>query len=479
MNIRLAMMVLIVVASPGCSKTENQEAATKRSERTSEVGAVEATVRELLEKAESAQHLNAYITLDDEGAIARARQLDQSKDKQLPLFGIPMVAKDNIHIAGIANTAGTPALANFTPTQDNAIVAKLKQAGVVFLGKTNLHELAFGITSNNATYGAVANPVDTSTFAGGSSGGTAAAIAAGLAPVGLGTDTGGSVRIPAALTGIVGFRPSTNRYPKGAVTPISNTRDTIGVMARNVTDIALVDAVITDGDEALVMADLAKVRLGVPRGFFYANVDQAAAGLVEETLSQLEGAGVTLVDADIPQMAELLQVSGFSIALYETVRDLTAYLKEYDTKLSFEDVAAQVASTDVKGVFGMLLQTPVPENAYLDALQARGTLRELCKVYFAENDLDGLIFPTTILPARPIEGSMETVELNGEQVPTFPTYIRNTDLGSIAALPGISLPIGTTAQGLPFGMEVDGPEMSDRHLLSVALAIETLLKKGD
>ncbi|MCH8072508.1 MAG: indole acetimide hydrolase, partial [Proteobacteria bacterium] len=181
-------------------------------------------VAELLRRAGEAQSLNAFITIDAEGALARAEELDQMRSQGEilgPLHGLPLVVKDNIHVAGLPNTAGTPGLREFTPAADNAVIAALLDAGALIIGKTNMHELAFGITSDNAAFGAVANPFDTTTFAGGSSGGTASAIAAGVAPAGLGTDTGGSVRIPAALTGTAGFRPSNGRYPLSGVTPIS------------------------------------------------------------------------------------------------------------------------------------------------------------------------------------------------------------------------------------------------------------------
>ena len=208
-------------------------------------------VTELLARIEANADLNAFITVDANGAAARAAELDglrASGEIVGPLHGVPIVVKDNIHVAGLPNSAGTPGLAEFVPAVDNPVVAALRAAGAIVLGKTNLHELAFGITSDNGAFGAVGNPFDPTTFAGGSSGGTAAAISAGMAPAGLGTDTGGSARIPAALTGIVGFRPSTGRYVSSAVTPISHTRDTIGVMARRVADVVLMDSVITATD---------------------------------------------------------------------------------------------------------------------------------------------------------------------------------------------------------------------------------------
>ncbi len=438
-----------------------------------------AVVTELLARAEAHADLNAFITLDGEGALKRAATLDEMRgrgEELGPLHGIPFVVKDNTHVAGMPNTGGTPGLESFVPAEDAPTVAALRAAGAIILGKTNLHELAFGITSNNGAYGAVGNPYDPSAFAGGSSGGTGSAISAGIAPAGLGTDTGGSVRIPAALTGIVGFRPSTDRYDSSGVTPISHTRDTVGILGRNVADIKLIDAVISPSD-APVDLQASDIRLGVPREYYFDNVDTATLSVIEASLQKIEAAGITLVEVDPPDVAELNAASGFPIAIYEVVTDLPAYLDEYGTGETFDSIAAATASPDVQGLFASL-QTEegrVPEPVYRDALAARESMRAMFRDYFADNELHGMIFPTTLLPARPIEGSDETVDLNGERVPTFPTYIHNTDPASIAALPGISLPAGLTADGLPVALEIDGPEGSDRRLLEVAATVEAIL----
>ncbi|HLY89030.1 MAG TPA: amidase family protein, partial [Acetobacteraceae bacterium] len=222
----------------------------------------------LLLQADAARDLNAFITLDSEAALNAAHAADaaQKQGKPLgPLHGVPLVIKDNIHVAGMPNTAGTEALRNFIPRENARVVEALIAAGAIVLGKTNMHELAFGATSNNATFGTVRNPYDPTRFPGGSSGGTAAAIAAGIAPGGLGTDTGGSVRIPAALTGLVGLRPTSGRYSLEGVTPFSHTRDTVGPLARNVADVVLLDQVISGDRSSVQPADMKSVRLGVAR----------------------------------------------------------------------------------------------------------------------------------------------------------------------------------------------------------------------
>lgn len=436
----------------------------------------EQLVQQLIRRAEAGASLNAFITLDESAVVERARELDAQKaagGSAGALHGIPLVVKDNIHVAGVPNSAGTPGLRDFVPADNNAVVEKLISAGAIILGKTNMHELAFGITSDNAAFGSVGNPHDPTLIPGGSSGGTGAAVSAGMAPAGLGSDTGGSVRIPAALTGIAGFRPSTGRYAVYGVTPISLTRDTIGYMAHSVADIALLDRVTAGGGGGDAPAS---IRLGVPRDYYYSGLDRQTEALTNRTLDRLAAAGIELVDVEVPNLADLLAKSSFTIALYEVNRDLAAYLEDFQTGENIETLAAQIASPDVQGVFAAILgDGAVPQAAYEAGLEAREALRGVYARLFADEEIHALVFPTTPLPARPIEGSLQTVELNGQQVPTFPTYIRNTDPASIAALPSISLPAGVTDNGLPVGIELDGPEGSDARLLAIAQRIEAII----
>lgn len=423
---------------------------------------------------------NVYISFDSEGAAAAAAAADErvaAGDELGPLHGVPIVVKDNIASQGLPTTGGTPALKGWVPAEDAPVLARLRDAGAILIGKTNLHELAFGITSNNAAFGAVANAYDPGRFAGGSSGGTGAAVGARLAPAGLGTDTGGSVRIPAALNGVSGLRPTIGRYPAGGIIPISATRDTAGPIARSVADLILFDTVITGTGESVAPADLNTVRLGVP-SILTENLSPETERLFREALGTLEQAGVTLIDVDISGELDLAAKAGFPIALWEVRRDLAAFLEASGSGLTLEEVAAGVASPDVKFVFENLVlgDQPIPDDVYAAAVtDLRPLVQSGYAEVFAENRLDALVFPTTPLAAQPIAGTDMTVSLNGEDVPTFQTYIRNTDPGSIAGIPGLSLPIGLTADGLPVGLELDGPAFSDRHLLALGLAVEDAL----
>src|SRR6185369_16148616 len=249
---------------------------------------------------------DALISIDREGALAQARKVDEMRaaNATLPvLAGLPIVVKDNINTRDLPTTGGTAALRGVRPTANAPTLQKLIDAGAIVIAKANLHELAFGITSTNLTSfaGPVKNPYDRSRIPGGSSGGTAAAIAARIVPAGLGTDAGGSTRIPAALCGIVGLRPSVGnggadrRYDGAGVVPISHTRDTVGPMGRTVGDVALLDAIITTEPPIFAAASLSGLRIGIP-ALFWAGLDPQVAEVMSQARARLTSAGVTFVE---------------------------------------------------------------------------------------------------------------------------------------------------------------------------------------
>ena len=437
-------------------------------------------VRALIDVIERKRDLNAFITFDRDRALASARKADALAARKSfagALHGVPIVVKDNIHVAGVPNSAGTPALKAFVPTRNAPVAEKLIRAGAIVLGKTNMHELAFGITSNNAAFGPARNAYDPSRIAGGSSGGTGNAIAARMAAAGLGSDTGGSVRIPAALNGISGLRPSLGRYSQEGITPIAHTRDTAGPMAREVADLVLLDTIITGARDKVAPASLRGLRVGVPRAVFWKNLDPETERLATAALDRLRGAGAEVVEVDMPGLAELNGKVSFPVALYEANVDLTRYLKRYRIPLDIKGLAERIASPDVKGLFASAIvpgaKDAIPEKVYRDALATRPALQRLYAETFKTHGIAALVFPTTPLPAAPV-GDDQTTKLNGADVPTFFTFIQNTDPGSNAGIPGLTVPIGRTAAGLPVGLELDGPAGSDRRLLGIGLALEAL-----
>src|ERR1700709_38452 len=268
-----ALPSLAYVSSAMAQSIPSSAAEIVAAIRTKKITAT-AVTKAAIERAEQLKDLNAFIFLNKDGALATAAEIDEGR--RGPLAGLPIVIKDNINTADMPTSGGTPALHNAQPGSNAPSFQALFRAGAVIIGKTNLHELAFGITSTNLSpfAGPVKNPYDKSRIPGGSSGGTAAAIAAGIVTCGLGSDTGGSTLIPAALTGIVGLRPSVGnggaqrRYNDAdMVVPISHTRDTVGPMGRTVADVALLDSVITATPMAKA-EPLQGKRLGIPASFW-------------------------------------------------------------------------------------------------------------------------------------------------------------------------------------------------------------------
>ncbi|MEP6065524.1 MAG: indoleacetamide hydrolase [Paracoccaceae bacterium] len=424
----------------------------------------------VVDRAAKHSHLNALQSFDPEHLIRTTTKTFQD-NPDAPLAGLPLVVKDNINTMNYPTSGGTTALLDHTPDSDASVIAQIIRGGGFVGAKANMHELAFGITSNNAVTGAVRNPIDPSLIPGGSSGGTAAAVAAGILPLGLGTDTGGSCRIPASLCGVVGFRPSTGRYPGDGVIPISHSLDTVGSFARSTSDIALLDEVIT-GQARQHRDGLEGVRLGLPLARFFENLDPETARITEAALATLQSAGADLIEVSLQDIWAHAAEFSIPVALYEVMRGLPKYLREHASSVSFKELVECIGSPDVKGfITSQLGADAIPEHAYREAKEVHlPAMLEIYNSVFADNKLDAIVFPTTPLPARPI-GDDEVVELNIDRVPTFPTYIRNTDLAPNIGAPGISLPCPITS-GLPVGIEFDALPGMDRSLLALAGAAE-------
>jgi len=468
------------VAPTNAELIELSAAAAVRAIRNGEILA-ETYAEALLARCAAGADLNAFITLVPDAVREAARAADVLRASGAALgalHGLPLPIKDSVNTKDLPTTAGTPALAKFRPKEDAPIVERLRAAGALVLGKTNLHELSFGWTSNNLAFGAVHNPYDRTRIPGGSTGGTAAAVAARMAPLGVAEDTEGSIRVPAAMCGISGFRPTTGRYPSQGVAPITPHFDQVGPHARAVADLALFDAVVT-GEEAATgrREGLRGVRLGLDRRYFWGGLDPEVERVAQAALDRLTDAGAILVEAEVPGLERYVAAITGPVQIHDVVPSLTAYLAEYDAGISFDELYAQV-STDIREAFALYTVPGAPqgisEETYAAAIALLPEMRSAYATYFRDHDLTALVFPTTLVAATPI-GQAETVEIRGESVPFLVAMSRNIAPGSTAGLPGLVLPAGLTAEGLPVGLELDGPAASDRTLLSLGLAVEATL----
>jgi indoleacetamide hydrolase len=423
-------------------------------------------------------YLNTIVGFDEERVLEAARRLDEQAKREphrKALHGIPFIAKDNIDTAGMPTTGCTPSLRGHRPARDAPVISRLQEAGAILFGKANMHELAFGITNNAGAFGAARNPYDPRLIPGGSSGGTAAAIAAGIVPFGLGSDTGGSVRVPAALCGIVGLRPTLGRYPSEGVIPISATRDTVGPMARTVKDVARVDSILARDASDLERVNVRSLRLGIPRSYFYADLESSISSAMHTFIERIEKQGATLVEEDIPDVSHLDQAVSFVVVNYEARRELERYLAQTQSNISFDALVEQIATPEVKALYLAIGSgTLVSEEAYQKARYVhRPALQAAISGYLQTHRLDAYLIPSTCMTARPI-GEDDTVELNGKRVSTFVTFIRNADPSSNAGTPSITIPIGMSDTGMPIGAMIEGAAGTDRRLLAVALSLEDL-----
>lgn len=392
-----------------------------------------------------------------------------------PLAGIPFAVKDNVETAGLPATSGTPALLGSIPALDAEVVARIRKAGADMVGKVGMHELGFGTTSNNATFGAVHNPVDPTRVPGGSSGGSAAAVAAGIVAFAVGNDTGGSMRIPAAFCGVVGMRPTTGRYPGAGMIALSPTRDTSGIFARSVADVAEVDAIIT-GDAPLLPLAADQIHLGVPRPGFFDVLSTEVRVATEEAIDRFRRAGVVIIETEVVDAQAIAEAASMPVVAYETLNGFDTYLQSLPEpfgSLTIQDVAAQVASPDVRAIMENLLAAPVSFEAYESALDSKEVLALAYANAFAKDSLDALIYPTVPVTAPPIGES--TVDVDGIALPHFATTIRNTDPGSLTGQPALSIPLPRDAGQLPIGLGIEGAIGDDRHVLAVAATLEAIL----
>jgi aspartyl-tRNA(Asn)/glutamyl-tRNA(Gln) amidotransferase subunit A len=409
--------------------------------------------------------LNAFMTVTAERARAAARSAESEIAQgrvRGPLHGVPLAIKDLFATKGVRTTGGSKLLADWMPDHDAAAVERLMAAGAVLLGKTGMHELAYGTTSNNAHYGPVRNPWNPACHPGGSSGGSAAAVAAGLAYGALGSDTGASIRQPAACCGIVGLKPTFGRISKFGALPLSWSMDHMGPMTRSVADAALLLQVLAGPDprdpncaerpvpdySAGLDAGVEGKRVALARGFFFADCDPEVAAAVEAAARTLEGLGARIEEIALPELDSAYLVGGITIACEATA---------YHAKNLRE--RPEAFSEELRG--SLELGALYSAVDYLQAQRVRRQISEAIRGAMAP--FDAVLSPTSPVPATPIDDSPP-----GHNALRH----RNTIPFNLTGLPAISLPCGSTGAGLPIGLQIAGPPFAEAGILAVARAYE-------
>jgi aspartyl-tRNA(Asn)/glutamyl-tRNA(Gln) amidotransferase subunit A len=420
--------------------------------------------------------LNAYITVTYELALTQAKKAETElfaprgrkgyRDRG-PLHGIPISLKDNVYTAGIRTTAGSKILKDFIPTKDAAVVGQLKDAGAVIVGKTNMHEFAYGVTSNNPHFGPVHNPWDLSRIPGGSSGGSAAAVASGLCYGSIGTDTGGSIRIPASLCGIVGLKPTLGLVSVDGVIPLSPRLDCVGPLARSVRDAALLlesvlPCVKGEPNPRTLAKSSAKPRkftLGIPKDFFLDVISSDVHAVFKEALGIFKKERVTFKEVSLPLLNET-EDAGNQIAWPEATH--------YHQQSGWYPSHAADYGDDVHSRLEM--GTKVPATTYLSALALRERFIQQFHLALEDEKVDALIVPTTPITAPLI--SQEVIQLGGQDHPTRALLLRANRPANLAGVPAISIPCGFTLAGLPVGLQLIGAVADEHLLLQIAHAFE-------
>lgn len=437
----------------------------------------------LLEQARAHKELNAFITLDEEAVLEAARTADLEREKGKPLgllHGLPLAIKDSINTRDLPTSVGTKVLAGNRPKKDATAVATLRDAGAIVFGKSNLVEMSSGLTGFNAHYGQVKNPYDRSRITGGSSSGSAASVAARIVPAALGGDTVGSIRVPAALCGVVGFRPSMGRWPGDGAAPLSPTFDTLGPIARTVEDCALLDAVVTGGawGGRSPVPGLKGLRFAYAPRQYLDMVDPEVEACFREALVALGKAGAEIIEIDLGEDFRTLAFqANWPVLAHETMPAVTAYLAEQRMAATFDEIYEGLGE-NLKSAWADSVVRGAP-NAISDQIYdtsirvQRRALQERFATAYRSHELTGLLFPATPTVAPPISAHSQFT-VAGHLVNRI-TIARNAFPSSCAGLPGICIPIGLSAAGLPISMEIDGPHGSDVMLLAAVSRVAATL----
>ena len=460
--------------------------AIQRGDLTAEAAVSDALARIAARDAE----LRSFITLDADRAMERARSLDRSPLRNGSLFGVPVALKDNLCVRGMKTTAGSRILGDYRPPYDATVVERLEAEGAVIVGKTNCDEFAMGSSTEHSAFGPSRNPWDPDRTPGGSSGGSAVAVAAGFVPVALGSDTGGSVRQPAALCGIVGAKPTYGRVSRYGLIAFASSLDQIGPFARSVADAALVQDVIggPDARDATCAAResarcdsrlderVSKLTIGVPRHLLEQGVDAEVLASFDDAVARLEAAGATVTAVDLPHSKFAIAVyylvataeASSNLARYDGVRygrraADAATLAEVYTRTRSQGFGAEVKRRLMLGTYA--LSAGYYDAYYLKAQQVRTLIRRDFETVFRK--VDAVALPTSPTPAFKLGERLED---------PLQMYLADvfTVGASLSGLPAISVPCGLTAGRLPIGLQIIGRAWEDATVYHVASAFERL-----
>lgn len=437
-------------------------------------------VEDTLERIDALdEELHAYITVTRDSARKEAKkaEMDIRDGKYLgPLHGIPVSLKDLIYVSGVRSTSGSRILSDFTPDYDATVVKRLKEAGAIIVGTNNTHEFACGITNINPHYGSSKNPWDPSRMSGGSSGGSAVAVSAGMAVGSLGTDTSGSIRVPSSLCGLFGLKPTYGRVSKYGVMPLAPSIDHVGPIARTAWDTAALLQAIAGFDILdestldlpvpdylqIVSETLDKPRkftLGVPQQYFFDLIDSRVMEVFENCLNEMHGCGVSTVPVTLNETHKISD-AWKAFRLGESAAVHSSWLKSRRNEYGSDVLTMLERGTKITAV------------EYITALRYKKELKD--DFLRAMKGLDGLLVPTTAISAPLLEET--SIDINGKNTEVYIALSRLTTVFAITGLPSLNVPAGLVDGSLPIGVQLVGREFDEALLLSLANEYERYSK---
>jgi aspartyl-tRNA(Asn)/glutamyl-tRNA(Gln) amidotransferase subunit A len=433
--------------------------------------------------------IHSFVTLDKENSLIQARRTEDKIRRNIkqPFAGIPVAIKDNICTEGIRTTCSSKMLENFIPPYDSTVVKKLKEQGCILIGKTNLDEFAMGSSTENSAFGHTRNPWDTARVPGGSSGGSAAAVSADMCVAALGSDTGGSIRQPAAFCGVVGLKPTYGRVSRYGLVAFASSLDQIGPITKNVKDSAILLNIISGFDlrdstsanltvpdfTSAIGQDIKGLKFGVPKEYFIKGIDKEVAESVNTAIKKLESLGAIPVEISLPHTGYAVSTY-YILATSEASSNLARYDGvKYGLRAEGEDLIDMYMKTRAAG-FGaevkrrIILGTYTLSSGYYDAYYKKAQqVRTLVKQDFekAFEKVDVIVTPTTPSPA------FKTGEKTDDPLEMYLADIFTISV-NLAGVPGISIPCGFTSQNLPVGLQIIGKHFDEGSILKTAYAYE-------